>query len=159
MTADSDPSAPAGRQPTPTGISVAVGWAVMIAAALLAAAVFSPTELPGRVLVMAVAAGVFASMVADLRAVATVTGLGMATYVGFLANRFGDLTATADAWTYALVIGLAGVLGSGYRFMRSIQRSTDDEPVPGAGVRTFTCGPDPVVSPPDNSPFGNSRGA
>ena len=158
MTVDSDPSAPAGRQPTPTGVSVAAGWVVMIIAALLAAAVFPQTEPPGRMLVMAVAAGVFASVVADWRAVAAVTALGMATFVGFLANQFGDLTATADAWTYAVVIGFAGALGSSYRIMRSIQGSTDDEPAREAGVRPFTYGPESVVSPPD-APFGGSRGA
>ncbi|WP_431895929.1 hypothetical protein [Micromonospora haikouensis] len=130
----------------------------MVAAALLAAAVFPPTEPPGRMLVMAVAAGVVASTVADLRAVAAVTALGMATYVGFLANQFGDLTATADAWAYAVVIGFAAALGSGYRYMRSIQGPTGDEPATGAGTRPFTRGPDPVVAPPD-TPFGTSRGA
>jgi hypothetical protein len=158
MTVDPDPSAPAGRQPTPTGVSVAAGWAVMVAAALLAAAVFPPSEQPGRMLVMAVAAGVFASVVADLRAVAAVTGLGMATYVGFLANQFGDLTATADAWSYAVVIGFAGVLGSGYRFMRSIPGPTGGEPDRGAEFWSLTCGPAKVVSPPD-APLGDSRGA
>ncbi|MFJ1540903.1 hypothetical protein ACIODS_20380 [Micromonospora chalcea] len=130
----------------------------MVGAVLLAAAVFPPSEVPERMLVMAVAVGVFASVVADLRAVAAVTGLGMATYVGFLANQFGDLTATADAWSYAVVIGFAGVLGTGYRFMRSIPGATGEEPDRRAGFRPFTCGPDPVVSPPD-TPFGNSRGA
>ncbi|MBO4161254.1 hypothetical protein [Micromonospora antibiotica] len=158
MTVDPDPSAPAGRQPTPTGVSVAAGWAVMVAAALLAAAVFPPSEPPGRMLVMTVAAGVFASVVADLRAVAAVTGLGMATYVGFLANQFGDLTATADAWSYAVVIGFAGVLGSGYRLLRSIPGPPGGEPDRGAECRPFTCGPAPVVSPPD-APLGDSRGA
>ncbi|MFD6566280.1 hypothetical protein [Micromonospora profundi] len=158
MTVDSDPSAPAGRQPTPTGISVAAGWAVMIVAALLAAAMFPQTEPPGRVLVMAVAAGVFASMVADWRAVVAVTALGTATYVGFLANQFGDLTGTADAWAYAVVIGFAGALGSGYRFMRSVQGPTGDEPAREAGMRPFSYGPKLVVSPPD-APLGNSREA
>ncbi|MFF4940728.1 hypothetical protein [Micromonospora sp. NPDC000729] len=130
----------------------------MVAAALLAAAVFPASEAPGRMLVMAVAAGVFASVVADLRAVAAVTGLGMATYVGFLANQFGDLTATADAWSYAVAIGFAGALGSAYRFMRSMAGAAGQEPDRGAAFLPFTCGTDPVVSPPD-TPFGNSRGA
>ncbi|WP_405090236.1 hypothetical protein OG767_21555 [Micromonospora sp. NBC_01392] len=129
----------------------------MVAAALLAAAVFPPSEAPGRMLVMAVAAGVFASAVADLRAVAAVTVLGMATFVGFLANRFGDLTATADAWSYAVVIGFAGALGSGYRFMRFLPGAAGQEP-DRAAYRPFTCGSDAVVSPPD-TPFGTSRGA
>ncbi|MEV4656035.1 hypothetical protein [Micromonospora sp. NPDC049301] len=107
---------------TPTGVSVAIGWVVMIGAALLAGALFSPVELPARTLVMSVAAGAYAAVVADLRAVAAVTGLGMATFVGFLVHRFGDLTAGADAWSYAVVIAFAATLGAGYRWLRSIAR-------------------------------------
>ncbi|MEU7842734.1 hypothetical protein AB0B39_17440 [Micromonospora sp. NPDC049114] len=96
----------------------------MIAAALLAAAAFPAAELPGRAFIMAIAAGGFAVVTADLRAVAVVTGLGMATFVGFLANRFGDLTGAADGWSYTAVIVFASVLGVGYRFMRSVPLTT-----------------------------------
>ncbi|MFY1594782.1 hypothetical protein [Micromonospora sp. WMMD737] len=156
MTVDTNLWAPTGRQPTPAGISVAVGGAVMIAAALLAT-VFPPAELPGRVLVIALAAGVFAAVVADLRAVAAVTGLGMAIFVGFLANRFGELTGDADAWSYTVLIGFASALGTGYRVIRSTPQSTGEEPDPRLGLRPVNDGSDLVVSPPDTS-FGGSRG-
>ncbi|WP_330468305.1 hypothetical protein [Micromonospora zamorensis] len=105
---------------TPTGVSVAIGWTVLIGAALLAGALFSPAELPARTLVMSVVAGAYAAVVADLRAVVAVTGLGVATFVGFLANRFGDLSAGGDAWSYAVVIAFAATLGAGYRWLRSV---------------------------------------
>lgn len=117
-----------GAGPAPTGVSVAIGWAGMLGAAGLAAALFSPAELPGRLLVVAVAAGVFAAVVADLRAVAAVTGLAMATFVGFLANRFGDLTGDADAWWYATLIGFASALGAGYRRMRPGRAASPSSP-------------------------------
>ncbi|WP_147458750.1 hypothetical protein [Micromonospora sp. BL4] len=110
---------------TPTGMSVAAGWALMIGAALLAAGLFSPAELPARTLLMCVAAGAYAAVVTDLRAVVAVTGLGMATFVGFLAHRFGDLTGGGDAWSYAVVIAFAATLGAGYRWLRSIASVTD----------------------------------
>ncbi|SCL32976.1 hypothetical protein GA0070624_4615 [Micromonospora rhizosphaerae] len=107
-------------EPTPTGVSVAVGWVVMVGVALLAAAMFPPAELPPRAVLMAVAAGAYAALVADLRAVAAVTALATATFVGFLAHRFGELTGGGHAWSYAAVIALAAALGTGYRHMRSI---------------------------------------
>ncbi|RLP94554.1 hypothetical protein EAD89_03790 [Micromonospora sp. BL4] len=106
-------------------MSVAAGWALMIGAALLAAGLFSPAELPARTLLMCVAAGAYAAVVTDLRAVVAVTGLGMATFVGFLAHRFGDLTGGGDAWSYAVVIAFAATLGAGYRWLRSIASVTD----------------------------------
>ncbi|WCN83424.1 hypothetical protein [Micromonospora sp. LH3U1] len=112
-------------EPTPTGVSVAIGWTVMIGAALLAGGVFSSAELPARTLVMCVAAGGYAAVVADLRAVAAVTGLGMATFVGFLAHHFGDLSAGGDAWSYAVVIAFAATLGAGYRWLRSMTPAAD----------------------------------
>ncbi|GGO24615.1 hypothetical protein [Micromonospora parathelypteridis] len=110
---------------TPTGVSVAFGWVVMIGAALLAGALFSSAELPARTLVMCLAAGGYAAVVADLRAVIAVTGLGMATFVGFLAHRFGDLNAGGDAWSYAMVIAFAATLGAGYRWLRSVAANAD----------------------------------
>jgi len=110
---------------TPTAVSVAIGWAVMIGAALLAGALFSPAELPARTLLMCVAAGAYAAVVADLRAVVAVTGLAMATFVGFLAHRFGELTGGGDAWSYAVVIAFAATLGAGYRWLRSVVPAGD----------------------------------
>ncbi|MEV0726574.1 hypothetical protein AB0I37_27815 [Micromonospora purpureochromogenes] len=131
----------------PTGVSVAVGWAVMIGTALLAAATIPATDLPTRALLVAVAAGGFAALVADLRAVAAVTALAMATYVGFLAHRFGELTGGGDAWSYAVVIAFAAALGTGYRYMRRTALS-DDADGPGTSV----------VAPPDDA-AGGTRAA
>ncbi|RLQ04896.1 hypothetical protein EAD96_13015 [Micromonospora sp. BL1] len=57
---------------------------------------------------------------ADLRAVAAVAALGAAVFVGFLAHRYGELIGAGDAWSRAVPIGFAAVLGTGYRHLRSI---------------------------------------
>ncbi|MDG4840251.1 hypothetical protein O7631_27295 [Micromonospora sp. WMMD967] len=119
-----------GAQRTPTVVSVAIGWTGMVVASLLAAALFSRSEMPGRALVVAVAAGAFAAMVPDLRAVAAVTSLAMATFVGFLANQFGELIGGDGAWSYAVVICFAGVVGTGYRIMRQVRPVRREEAVP-----------------------------
>ena len=103
-----------------TGFRVAAGAVVVVGAALVAAGVFTPDERPGRVLVMAGVVGAYAAVVADLRAVAAVAALGAAVFVGFLAHRYGELTGSGDAWSQAVPIGFAAVLGTGYRHLRSI---------------------------------------
>ncbi|MEU1250113.1 hypothetical protein ACFYP0_29885 [Micromonospora arida] len=149
-----------GAQQTPTGVSVAIGWTAMMAACLAAAAMFSRSEMPGRVLVVAVAAGAFAAVVPDLRAVAAVTGLAMATFVGFLANQFGELTGGDGAWSYAVVIGFGGVLGIGYRFMRQVRQVRREHSVPLQVVAECPLpgGRDVTVVPPDNA-FDGRRAA
>ncbi|ATO15252.1 hypothetical protein CO540_16575 [Micromonospora sp. WMMA2032] len=127
---------------------MAGGAALVVGAALVAAAVFAPGELPGRVLLIAGVVGGYAAVVADLRAVAAVTALGAATFVGFLANRYGELTGAGDAWSHAVLIGFAAVLGTGYRYVRSINLDHDD--VPGPPLRRVA-GPVAVVAPPDRS--------
>ncbi|WP_030272865.1 hypothetical protein [Micromonospora globosa] len=57
---------------------------------------------------------------ADLRAVAAVAALGAAVFAGFLAHRHGELTGPGDAWSRAVPIGFAAVLGAGCRHLRSI---------------------------------------
>ena len=103
-----------------TGFRGAAGAVVVVGAALVAAGVFTPDERPGRVLVMAGVVGAYAAVVADLRAVAAVAALGAAVFVGFLAHRYGELTGPGDAWSQAVPIGFAAVLGTGYRHLRSI---------------------------------------
>ncbi|MFF5175918.1 hypothetical protein ACFY3U_25290 [Micromonospora sp. NPDC000089] len=132
-------------EPTPTGVSVAVGWVVVAGTALLAAAAVPAGDLPTRALLVAVAAGVYAARVADLRAVVAVTALAMATYVGFLAHRFGELTGGGEAWSYAMVIPFAAALGAGYRYMAGATRP--DGPMAQDGA---------VVAPPDD-PAGGTR--
>ncbi|WP_433318366.1 hypothetical protein ACQP0U_11985 [Micromonospora sp. CA-269861] len=151
-----NPSRGAGVEQTPTGVSVAIGWTVMIAASLVAATLFSRSEMPGRVLIVAVAAGVFAAMVPDLCAVVAVTGLAVATFVGFLANEFGELSGGGGAWSYAVVIGFASTLGIGYRFMWQVpQARNEDSDLPSVVVdRSLSGGRDAAVASPDSA-LGN----
>ncbi|MEU1835886.1 hypothetical protein [Micromonospora chersina] len=135
-----------GSEPVPTGIQVAGGAALVVGAALVAAAVFTPGELPGRVLLIAGVVGAYAAVVADLRAVAAVSALGAATFVGFLAHRYGELTGPGHAWSHAVLIGFAAVLGAGYRYVRSINLDHDDAPRP---PLSRALGSTTVVAPPD----------
>ncbi|WP_146179830.1 hypothetical protein [Micromonospora sp. RP3T] len=131
-----------------TGIRVAGGVLLVVGSALVAAAVFAPGELPGRVLLIAIAVGAYAAVVADLRAVAAVTALGAATFVGFLAHRFGELTGSGDGWSHAVLIGFAAVLGTGYRYARSINSGHHDAPRP--PLRRVP-GPAAVITPPERA--------
>ncbi|WP_446210265.1 hypothetical protein [Micromonospora sp. IBSANI012] len=151
MSVDRDQEAGTYGERTPAGISVAVGWAVMVGTVLLGAAVFPPVDLPARALLVAVAAGAYAALVADLRAVAAVTALAMATFVGFLAHRFGELTGGGGAWTYAALIAFAAVLGTGYRRLRAMASADGQE----ASRYPSVVGPrTSVVAPPDDAPDG-----
>ncbi|MEV4809821.1 hypothetical protein [Micromonospora avicenniae] len=143
---------------TPTGIGVATGAVLVVGATLLAAALFSPAELSGRVAVVAIAVGGYAALVPGLRALAAVTLLAVACFIGFLVNRFGELTdVSGEVWAYAAVIGFAAVLGVGYRYLCALARrpsprsGSPRRPEPGSsGVRPApqltgrngrTCGP------------------
>ncbi|WP_130331216.1 hypothetical protein [Micromonospora kangleipakensis] len=118
---------------------------------LLSAALFPPVDLPARALLVAVAAGAYAALVADLRAVAAVTALAMATFVGFLAHRFGELTGGGGAWTYAALIAFAAVLGAGYRQLRSMASADGEEAARYPSVARPRTN---VVAPPDDAPGG-----
>ncbi|MEV1329838.1 hypothetical protein AB0J20_09705 [Micromonospora costi] len=108
---------------TPTGIGVATGAVVVVAATLLAAALFPPGDLPARVTVVAIAVGGYAAVVPGLRALAAVTLLAALCFVGFLVNRSGDLTGVPGrVWAYTAVIGLAAALGAGHRGIRALAR-------------------------------------
>ncbi|MEE6263060.1 hypothetical protein [Plantactinospora sonchi] len=116
---------------TPTGISVAVGSVLVVLAACVAAALFPPRDLAPRLVVMAVAAGVFAARVADLWAVSWVGGLSVLVFTGFLANRYGELTTReGDLWWYGLAVVVATALGIAYRRIRAwiAARSTARRP-------------------------------
>ncbi|WBB65253.1 hypothetical protein [Micromonospora sp. WMMD812] len=146
---------------TPTGINIAVGALLVIGATLLAAALFPPVDLPGRLLVVAIAVGGFAAVVPDLRAVAAVTVLGALTFIGFLVNQFGELVDTStSAWAYTAVIGFAAALGTGYRHMRSSVPAPGPSPSPAPTVvpRPLPSTTQPVVAPPDG-PAGLHRAA
>lgn len=107
-------------EPTPTGINLAIGCVVMVAAAFLAAALFPPDAIPARLVVLAVVVGVFAAVVPDIRAALGVAGLSVLVFTGFLANHYGELTTRdGDVWWYALLIGSAATIGTGLRWIRA----------------------------------------
>ncbi|MFC0507767.1 hypothetical protein [Micromonospora costi] len=139
---------------TPTGIAIAAGAVLVVGAVLLAAALFPPGDLSGRVFVLAVAVGGYAALVPDLRALAAVTVLAALTFVGFLANRFGELTgASSTVWSYTAAIALAALLGAGYRSMRSSSPASGMPPRPSPTAlvpRPLTPDAEPVVAPPDD---------
>lgn len=97
---------------------LAGGCVTVIGAACLAALAFRPGDTGARLLLMALAAGVLGAVLADWKACLGVTVFAVLVYVGFLADRDGDLLAHSSAWSYALLIGLAAVAGRGQRWMR-----------------------------------------
>ncbi|RKN41101.1 hypothetical protein [Micromonospora endolithica] len=123
---------------TPVAVTVAAGAVATIGAAVLSTVIFPPADQAGRLLLVAIVVGVFAARVADLRAVGAVTALAMATFVGFLVNRFGDLTGSAEGWALASVIGFAAVLGLGFHRMAVLGETgagdPDRGPVPPDGT-------------------------
>ncbi|MER7888552.1 hypothetical protein ABTX15_01875 [Micromonospora sp. NPDC094482] len=120
MSVDRDRKIGAEDCRTPTGVSAAFGALLVVGAALLAAALFPPAEVPGRLLVVALAVGGYAAVVPDLRALAVTTVLAAATFIGFLVNQFGDLTGVSgEVCSYPAVIAFAAALGAGYRHLRS----------------------------------------
>ncbi|MFF5297662.1 hypothetical protein [Paractinoplanes globisporus] len=97
---------------------LAGGCVGVIGAAFVSAAAFPPAETGARLLVMALAAGVIAAIVADWRAWLGVTVFAALVYVGFLAGHDGTLTVHGSAWASTLLIAFAALLGRGQRWMR-----------------------------------------
>jgi hypothetical protein len=105
----------AGR--TPFGINLAAGAVALVAAAFVA--VLFP-EGDARLVVVAVAVGWYAAMVADTKASLAVAGIGYLLFNGFLMNRLGELIwdGMTSAWhliTFAMAVGL----GLGQRWIRA----------------------------------------
>lgn len=105
-------SAPGGMGRTPLGIAVGIGAAVMVVAEQVAAVVFPPADVWARLVVVSIAAGGYAAIVADVRASLVTAGLGYLMFTGFLVNRYGELTwdGTTSVWR---VIVLAAAVGIG----------------------------------------------
>ncbi|MEU5562599.1 hypothetical protein [Micromonospora musae] len=143
---------------TPTGIGVATGAVLVVGATLLAAALFPSGELPGRLAVVALTVGGYAALVPGLRALAGVTVLAVACFVGFLVNRFGELTGvSAQVWAYSAVIGFAALLGTGCRWARTLVRPAGAGPAPDHdGTRARV--PDAEPSPHSAGSEGRSCG-
>nr|BFE71935.1 hypothetical protein GCM10020092_052360 [Actinoplanes digitatis] len=76
---------------TAAAFDLARGCVVVVAAALVAAAVFAPADLGARLMVMAGTAGVLARLLADWRACVAVTVFATLVFVGFMAHQYGEL--------------------------------------------------------------------
>jgi hypothetical protein len=89
--------------------------AAVVVAGFAAAALFPAPGPAGRVVVMAVAVGLCAAVATDWRAAAGVAVLAALVFVGFLTHRYGVLTGDPSPWSRTPLLGLATVLGRGYR--------------------------------------------
>lgn len=86
---------------------------------VVGAAVFTDQGSVVRLLVMAGAVGVGAALIADWRYSAALGGIGYLLYVGFLVNRYGELSWSGrDTWCELAIFTFAFVLGLGQRWMR-----------------------------------------
>jgi len=97
---------------------LAGGCAAAVVAALVAAALVAPGHFGPRVLIMAIAVGAVAAVLTDWRSSAGAAVLAALIFVGFLVHHDGDLTGSATAWPYTLIIGLAALLGRSTRLIR-----------------------------------------
>jgi hypothetical protein len=70
----------------------------VLAAAFVAAALFPDDEVGGRVVVMAIMVGVYAAMVAELKAVVVVTGLAGLVFIGCVLLLLGAVLGRAQRW-------------------------------------------------------------
>jgi len=96
----------------PTGVTVAIGAAVVVATVVLVAGVVAPSAPAVRLAVLAVVLGNFAALTADLTAALCTAGIAWLLLNGFLVNELGTLSwhGTADVWRAAVLAG-AAVLG------------------------------------------------
>lgn len=102
-----------GVPPTPSGISVGGGAALVVAATCLAAALFPASAPLARFLVILVAVGGFAVAVPDLRVSLVVGLLGFLCFSGFLLDRYGELHwHGVRSGGYLLLLGATTVLGA-----------------------------------------------
>jgi hypothetical protein len=90
------------------------GTAAVIVSGFVAAALFPGAEPAGRVVVMAVAVGLFAALTTDWRAGAGVAVIAALVFVGFLTHKYAVLTGDPTPWSFTPLIGLAALLGRGY---------------------------------------------
>lgn len=116
---------------------LAGGCATVVLAALATAAFVAPGHVVARAAVMAVVVGVLAAVLARFRACAGAAVLAALIYIGFLVHRDGVLTGDTSAWTYTIMIGLAGVLGRGGRWIWRTEESRAPVTVP---ARSATSG-------------------
>lgn len=114
----------AGRSP----LGLAGGATVMVGATFAAAALFPSGQVPARLIVVAVAVGACATVLADKRVTLAVTGLGYLLFTGFLVNSYGELTWDgANTVWHLLVLATAATIGLGQRWIRAAQADLEFE--------------------------------
>jgi hypothetical protein len=112
----------AGHSP----LELAGGSAALVGATLAAAALFPASHQQGRLLLVAVAVGVCAAVLADARTCLAVAGLGYLLFVGFLANSHGELSWDgADSVWHLFVLAMAAGLGRTQRWLRAVQADAE----------------------------------
>jgi hypothetical protein len=106
-----------GAAETPFGIDLAVGAVVMVAAVLGAGALFP--DVPGRLVVVALALAGYTALVGQARAGLATVVVGFLLFNGFLVNRYGELSwdGTTSAWHLGL-LALAAGAGLAVRWVR-----------------------------------------
>jgi hypothetical protein len=105
-----------GTVRTPFGVNLAIGAVYMVGASAAAAALLP--DVPGRLVLVALAAGGFTAVVHDPRACLATGALGYLLFDGFLENRYGVLAwdGTTDM-RYLMIFALALGLGAGRRWL------------------------------------------
>jgi hypothetical protein len=101
----------ARRRRIPFEFGLAAGSVIMIVAALIDSAAFTPDHAGDRLAAMAAAIAIF-SVVGGWQSALPVAAVGYLLYDGFLANRYGELTWDHQTGPRAIVvIALAVALG------------------------------------------------
>ena len=152
-----DVDEPVSKAAPPFGFGVA-GGAVVGVTAVAAAAVLLPGSAAQLVLV-AVAVGVYAAVVGDVRVSLVTAGLTYLLFDGFLVNRYGELSwdGTTSAW-HLFGFALALLLGSGHRLARAARNWAALAIVHAERCRPtrrrHEWGPRPPSEPPEPSEHG-----
>ena len=110
------------------GITVGFGALVMVAATVVAAAMFP--EVPARLVVVALAVGAYAAAVEDLWAGLVTAAVGYLLFDGFLVNRHGELAwAGTTSVRHVAVLAFAVGVGLVWRWIRAVraEAAQDDE--------------------------------
>jgi hypothetical protein len=93
------------------------GVAGVVVAGLLTVVVFPSGERAGRVLIMAVACGVTGALVRGWRVGVAVAAFAGFVFIGVIGNE-PAMVGGPRPWSYLPILGLAVMLGRGYRSLR-----------------------------------------
>lgn len=107
----------------PRELLVTAGFVSAVAGCLLASLALPPGDPTGRVVLLAISLGVFATWAVDPLAVLATAGMGWSFATGFLVNQHGELALTGwpDLWRLALLM-TAGAIGIGWGRLRELVR-------------------------------------